>query len=118
MEATTMAIIFVSILLTGASTFFVTKGFYNDEHERIQARINNQLIINQEKDNAHEFSQSIFLVILAVVTSFVALYIVGKCTINAILTKKAHQRAISLAVRHTPTVATIAAPNAQEEFAA
>lgn len=118
MEPITIFVLFATALLTGTSTYFVTKGIYNDEHEKIRAHINNQLIINEEKDKAHEFSQSVFLVILAVVTSFIALFIIGKCAINTILNKKPQQQAITLAARHAPTVATVAVPAAQEEFVA
>lgn len=77
--------------MTGTTNFFVTKNIYNDEHEKTRAPINNQLIIHQEKDKAHEFSQTVFIVLLAIITSFIALYIVLKCAVNAILNRKMHQ---------------------------
>lgn len=113
-ETITIIVFGFIALVSGAATFFITKNIYNDEHEKIRAHINNQLIIHQEKDRAHEFSQSVFLVILAVVTSFIALYVSGKCAFDAILNKITKKRVITLASHQTPTVAAIAAPN--EEF--
>lgn len=90
MEPITLIIICGLALVTGTATttYFVTKNIYSDEHERLKAHINNQLIINQEKDNAHEFSQTIFMVLLAIVTSAIAVYIGLKCAINAILSRR------------------------------
>lgn len=83
-EVFTMLFVAVLVIVTGTTTFFVTKSIYNDDHEKIKAHINNQLIINEERDKSHEFSQTIFMIILAIVTSCVVLYIGLKCTINAI----------------------------------
>lgn len=90
-EMFTMIFVTILVVVTGTTTFFVAKGIYNDEHEQIKAHINNQLIINAERDRSHEFSQNVFLVILAIVTAVIALYIGTRCAINAFL-KNTSQR--------------------------
>lgn len=96
MELIAICVILAIAATTGITTFVVTKNVYDDRHEKIKAQINNQLIINEEKDKAHEYSQTIFMIILAVITSCVVLYITLKCTVNAILNRV---RASNVSVR-------------------
>lgn len=65
MEIITMVLIAAAAMLSGTATFFVTKNAYNDEHEKLKAHVNNQIMINEEKDRSHEFSQNVFIVILS-----------------------------------------------------
>lgn len=76
-------IVFGIAAATGLTTFVITKNMYDDKHENLKAQINNQLIINAEKDNAHEYSQTVFIVLLAIVTSCITVYICFKCALNA-----------------------------------
>lgn len=91
MELITIFIIATVAVATGATTFFITKGAYNDEHEKIKAHIKNQLIIREEQDRSHEFSQTLFLILLAIVTSVIVVYISLKCIIQAVLNKSQRQ---------------------------
>lgn len=96
MEPITIIAFLTIATVTGVTTFFVTKNVYDDRHEKIQAQINNQLIINEEKDKAHEYSQTVFMIILAVTTSCIVVYIALKCTVNAILNR---MRGVNMTVR-------------------
>lgn len=110
-EMITILIVAVAlVVITGTSTFFATKNIYDDKHEKIKAQINNQLIINEERDKSHEYAQTIFMIILAVVTSCLVLYIAVKCTINVIAMKLSLKRP-NLAVQQ-------AQPQAQVQFEA
>lgn len=87
MEIITLTAFLTVAVITGITTFLATKSAYNDEHAKTRAEINNQLIINEEKDKSHEFAQTVFIVLLAIVTIFIALFITIKCAVNAICKK-------------------------------
>lgn len=87
MEIITLFTLVSIAVISATTTFFATKSIYNNEHEQTKAHINNQLIIREERDNAHEYSQTVILVILAVVTSLIVIFISFKCVLNAILRK-------------------------------
>lgn len=62
----------VSALCTAIVTFFTTKSIYDTNKKEDQIKeINNQLIIQSERDNSHEFSQTIILTIFAIILLFI-----------------------------------------------
>lgn len=87
MEIITITAFLAVAVITGITTFLATKSAYNDEHAKTRAEINNQLIINEEKDKSHEFSQTVFIVLLAIITIFIALYITINCAVKSICNK-------------------------------
>lgn len=97
MEIITMIMLATAIVFTGTATYFVTKNAYSDDHEKLRAHINNQLIINEERDKSHEFSQTVFMSILAILTACVIVYICVKCLINAIQMKISFRRPVAVA---------------------
>lgn len=98
MEIFTIMLLATVAVVTCTTTFFVTKNIYNDEHENLKAHVNNQLIINEERDRSHEFSQTVFIIILAILTSIITVFMGLKCAINAALNRT---RRPTLAVRET-----------------
>lgn len=108
MELITLIAFTTVALITGVTTFLFTKNAYNDEHEKTRAHINNQLIIREEQDKSHEFGQTVFIILLAIVTVVIALYIGINCAVNAIINRYPRQQSASQRAQ-VPAVA-------QEEF--
>lgn len=54
--------------------------------------INNQSIINEERDKSHEFNQTILMILLTIATSCIVVYIGIKCAWNAIINRNIRQR--------------------------
>lgn len=104
MEPVTFVTFLTIAVITGVTTFLITRNAYNDEHEKTRAHINNQLIINAEKDKSHEFSQTIFIVLLAIITIFIALFITIKCAANVIYNKYTSRQVTQ---RQQPAVANV-----------
>lgn len=69
-----MAILAGVALVTGIITFFSAKKVYEPStHDHVK-EINNQLIIQKEQDNSHEFAQTIVIAIMAIVMISVGFY--------------------------------------------
>lgn len=99
-----MAMIFGTLAAVATTTFFVTKNIYNDEHEKIRAHINNQLIIKQERDKSEEYSQWVIIIILGITIALAVAYVALKCTITAIFIRP-RQQIIQPAAAPAPVVA-------------
>lgn len=106
MEPITLISFLAVAIVTGATTYTITKNVYNDEHEKLKAHINNQLIINEERDKSHEFSQTIFIILLAIVTSIITLYVALKCAVNAFQNRVPRRQ---IAIQQAPAIAPAAA---------
>lgn len=94
MEIITIVAFLTVAAITGVTTYFATKNAYNDEHEQLKAHINNQLIIKEERDNSHEFSQTVFIVLLAIVTACITVYITLKCVIQQIMNRTSRRQVV------------------------
>lgn len=91
MDPFTWSIIGGVALATGLITFFATRHAANIDDENIKQHINNQIIIAQEKDNAHEFAQYVVLAILIFIASaFIIIYCV-KFAVQSIVRQTSKQ---------------------------
>lgn len=91
MDPFTWSIIGGVALVTGVVTFFATRHAANIDDENIKQHINNQIIIAQEKDNAHEFAQYVVLAILIFIAlAFIIFYCI-KFTVRSIVRRSRKQ---------------------------
>lgn len=81
------AIIGAVALVTGATTYFVTRHVANNDNEQLKEQINSQIVISQEKDNSHEFAQTVILAIILVILVLVGIYWCLRCAMRAVLTQ-------------------------------
>lgn len=106
MEPVTIGILAGVALVTGIISFFAAKEVYEPStHEHVK-EINNQMIIQKEQDNSHEFAQTIIIAIMAIVMISVGLYF----CFRHIMYKIAHIQNV-----HRQTPAAQAAPAAQPQ---
>lgn len=68
-------------LIASVGSFFAAKSVY-EPTDATQKDINNQLIILQERDNSHEFMQTIVLVIFGIILSFFVILLCVKFVTN------------------------------------
>jgi uncharacterized BrkB/YihY/UPF0761 family membrane protein len=80
-------------IATGVATYFVTKNTATSADEHIKEQINSQIVIQQEKDNSHEFSQSIIIGLIFIMLVGICLYLCIKCAINAVYNRRQTQNA-------------------------
>lgn len=94
MEPITIGIIVGAALFTGIVSFFTAKEVYEPEESDHVKQINNQLIIEKEQDNSHEFAQTIVLAIMAIVMITAGLYVCFRHIMYKVVhAQSVHQRA-------------------------
>lgn len=87
MEPITIGIVVGAIGLCAAiGSFFAAKHVY-EPTDSTQKDINNQLIILQEKDNSHEFAQTVCLVMFGVILCFIIFVFCTKFVTNWCLSR-------------------------------
>lgn len=78
MEPITVGIIVGVALFTGIASFFTAKEIFEPSSTDHAKEINNQLIIQKEQDNSHEFAQTIIISIMAIIMIVFAAYMCTK----------------------------------------
>lgn len=79
MDPVSWGIVGAVALVTGVSTYFATRYAAENDDEQLHQKINSQIVIAQEKDNAHEFSQMLILVIILIILCFICIFWCLKC---------------------------------------
>lgn len=69
---------------TGAITYFATSYASKSNDDLVKEHINNQIILAQEKDNSHEFSQTVILSIIIIILIIACIYYSIKCAFRAL----------------------------------
>lgn len=87
MEPFTIGIICAAALLTGISTYFVStyKSSVADDH--LMQHINNQIVLNAEKDKSNEFAQTITLIIFGIIACAFVVFFCCRFAINSLINK-------------------------------
>lgn len=70
-------------VVTSVTTYFVSRHVSSSDNDSLHEHINNQILIEKEKDTSHEFAQTLILAILAVLMCIVFAYWSLKCVVRA-----------------------------------
>lgn len=91
MDPVSWAIIGAVAIGTGVATYFITHSSASTADEHLKEQINNQIVIQQERDNLHEFAQTIILCLLLIAFITFAVYFLIKCAVNAVYNNRQQQ---------------------------
>lgn len=69
---------------TAATTYFVARHASNSDDSALHENINNQILIEKEKDCAHEFAQTLILIIILILLCIIIAYWGLKCMVRAV----------------------------------
>lgn len=83
-------------LVTGVVTYFVTRHVSSTDDEAVKQQINSQILIAKEQDNSHEYSQTIIIIIIAIVLTLICVYWRIKCVFKAMQRNIRYQTAIPM----------------------
>lgn len=92
-------------------TFFATKRVYETSESSNDKNINNQLIIMQERDNSHEFAQTVVLIIFGIVLAVIISIICIKFITNWCVRKLNNPQNVPLASVNVQRANQINEPN-------
>lgn len=80
MDPITWCLIGGAAILTGVTTYYVTRNASTHDDEHVKEQIANQIIIAQERDSSHEFAQFVILALILIILIVGICYWCMRCT--------------------------------------
>lgn len=107
MDPFSWAIIGGACLVTGTITYFVSRYSSDISAEHLDERVNNQIVIQQERDNSKEFAQWLTIAILVLITVGAILYCCVRVAIRSAINQRINRNAPNMNNRNNENVGNV-----------